>query len=261
MERDEPNIKIDFIRHGSYDSSRQDVLESEYPLTDIGRKEVREIKERVAVEKGQTVSFSGNNLRSLTSVVSAANLADPNFVGILDVNNAIDQKRLVQDPELLYRFLGNFLKFKTDLGIPKEQKKLFRAVIQYSDKYKKETGSEMTTYKDMREKVAKIILKYVIALQSWEKVSPKYKNPTMFRLVCANEYFYACFRFRITELVLGQEEAEKYMNWYEKEYERNENLKLTEQSFSVIRKDNLVEVILKDVYGELRFTDDKLFQV
>lgn len=261
MESNESKIKIDFVRHGSYDSNQPGVPERDYMLTDSGRKEVEKIKERIAVGKDQTVSFSGNNIRSLTSVVSIADLADPNFVGIEDVREAIDRRRVVSDPELLYRFLGNFSKFKADIGIPREQKKLFRAVVEHSDKYKKETGSEMTTYKDMREKVAKIILRYVIALQSWEKVSHKYKNSTMFRLVCANEYFYACFRYRITEIVLGKEEAEKYMDWYEKEYERNEGLKVTEQSFSIMRKDSVVDILLKDIYGELSFADDKLFQV
>jgi hypothetical protein len=53
----------------------------------------------------------------------------------------------------------------------------------------------------------------------------------------------------------------KYMEWYENEYERNEGLKITEQSFSIVRKGEDLEIILKDMYGEICFTDDKLFQV
>ena len=261
MENRESKIKIDFIRHGSYDSSDLSVPESDYPLTNEGREEIRKIKERVSVERDQTVSFSGNNFRSLASTVSVADLSDPSYVGINSVEDAIDKKKVVVDPDLLYRFLGNFAQFKESIGVPKEQKKLFRAVIQYSDKYKQETGSQMTAYKDMRDKVAKIVLRYVTAFQNWEKLSHKYQNPTMFRLVCANEYFYACFRYRITEIVSGEDEAKKYMEWYENEYERNEGLKITEQSFSIVRKGKDLEIILKDMYGEICFTDDKLFQV
>jgi hypothetical protein len=51
------------------------------------------------------------------------------------------------------------------------------------------------------------------------------------------------------------------MEWYENEYERNEGLKITEQSFSIVRKGEDLEIILKDIYGEICFIDDKLFQV
>lgn len=261
MENRQPKIKIDFIRHGAYDSSDLNIKESECPLTVEGREEVKKIKERVSVEKDQTVSFSGNNFRSLASTISVADLADPSFVGIENIEEAINTKKIVQDSELLYRFLGNFAQFKESVGIPKEQKKLFRAVVQFSDKYKQETGSQMTAYKDMREKVAKMVLRYIVAFQNWEKISHKYKNETMFRLVCANEYFYASFRYRITEIVFGEEEAKKYLDWYESEYERNEGLKISEQSFSIIRKGVDIEIVLKDVYGEVVFNDNKLLQV
>ena len=128
MENKEPKIKIDFIRHGAYDSSDLTTKESDYPLTEEGREEIRKIKERVSVEKNQTVSFSGNNFRSLVSTISVADLADPSFVGIESIKEAVDTKKLVPDSELLYRFLGNFAQFKESVGIPKEQKKLFRAV-------------------------------------------------------------------------------------------------------------------------------------
>ena len=257
MNNEDPKIVLQFVRHGDSDNSDKSLRPDDLPLTNESKFVISNLKKTLKLNKETTVGWSGDNVRSKDTVKILVNSGE--LDEILDLESKF---KSAVDNKLLYKMDPNFKSFKEYLGLPVEQKKLFRVVVNYSDKYSAESGVNLTTYSDMYKIVADYIIKYIKIIKKWERVHAKYDTNTMFRIFCANEYIYSSFRARLTEIMFGKISKEEYIDWYEKNFERDEVRKYEEQCVVITHneKDEVV-VNLKDPYGELSFGREQLLEL
>ena len=110
--------------------------------------------------------------------------------------------------------------------------------------------------------LSKLILKYAKIFPSWERISEQKKDKILYRVVCGKEYFYPCFRAKMTKRILGDKEFAEYLDWYSSniEYKDSSRLEIAEISIQVHENDEAV-AYLKDGYGTLEIPIDELEQV
>ena len=257
MSKENPNIILQFVRHGDHDISDKTRENKDLPLLDESKERIRVLKKTLVIDSNTAVGYSGDNKRSIDTVKI---LVDPEESK--EISDLERDYKIVTDHNLLYKMNANFRAFKDYLGLPEEQKKLFKVVVEYSEAFKKETGYDFTSYADMCNVVADYILRYVNILEKWEKVSFKYDTKSLFRIFCSNEYFYSSFRSKVEEVLFGEQAREKYVTWYENNFERNETRKYEEQSVTISRdKNNIISINLKDSYGEVSFSLEQLLMI
>ncbi|MFA6050375.1 MAG: hypothetical protein WC761_04230 [Candidatus Paceibacterota bacterium] len=257
MSNENPNIVMQFVRHGDHDDSNKSIPTKDYPLLDESKETLRTLRETLGIDHNTALAWSGDNKRSIDTSKIIVNEKETKEVSDLE-----ESFKIRLDPYLLYKMDGNFKAFKDYLGLSAEQKKLFRVVVEKSDAFKKETGYDFTSYADMCNAVADYVLRYVDILEKWEKVSFKYDTNSLFRVFCANEYFYASFRAKVEQVLFGEAAREKYVAWYESNFERNEERKHEEQSVTISRDaDKATLISLKDSYGEVAFGVDQLSEI
>ncbi len=251
------NIVLQFVRHGDHDISDKNIGSREYPLMAESKDRLLELKKELGINPDTTVGWAGDNKRSIDTVGILVNPEESK-----EISNLNKKFKIVVAPELLYKMDSNFKSFKDYLGLSIEQKNLFRVVVEHSDSFKKETGYDFTSYADMYQVIAEYIDRYVSILEKWEKVSFKYNTDSLYRVFCANEYFYASFRSKMEEVLHGKEARDNYVDWYEKNFERNEERKYEEQSLSISRDQNKRVVLnIKDPYGEISFRKEDLSMI
>ncbi len=228
-----------------------------YPLTPESKEELQALREKLALKPETSIGFHGNNLRSKQTIEA---LVRPDSAEEQEFEKLNYKARL--DDDLLYKINGNFTAFKEYLGVEPSNKILFRLIKDRSDDFKRESGLDFTAYQDMVDIVCDYILKYTHVLPNWKKVSDKYSTAQLSRLFCANEYFYPSFRTAITQAKLGDEAAEAYVVWFEKNMERNEDRKHDECSV-IIREDESGALVLTihDTYGDLECTPDDILTI
>ncbi|MCX6717456.1 MAG: hypothetical protein NTU76_02160 [Candidatus Taylorbacteria bacterium] len=254
MSAERPDIKMEFVRHGDHDQYNQILENKDLPLVDESIEKLRELRETLGIKPETTAAWSGDNKRSIDTCNILLNHQEQDEIEGLEKNY-----KIAIDPNLLYKKNANFKDFKDYLGLPEEQKKVFRAIVEHSEEFKRATGSDFTSYADLCNAVVDYVIKYTRVLDRWEKISFKYSTQSLFRIFCANEYFYSSFR-SLVELVLGGNEArDKYVSWYEDNFERNEDRKHEEQSVTISRNNvGLISIVIKDSYGEISINLDQL---
>ncbi len=252
-----PKIKMEFVRHGDHDQSDRTLEDRDMPLLDESKKRLQELRKTLNINPDTSVAWSGNNKRSIDTCNILINPRAEEEIESLENNY-----KIATDPDMLYKKSANFKDFKDYLGLPVEQKKVFRAIVEHSEEFKRATGSDFTSYADMCHVVLDYVIRYVRILERWEKISFKYTTQTLFRIFCANEYFYSSFR-SIVELLLGGNQArDSYVSWYETQFERNEERKHEEQSVTISRNDDgHVSIVIKDSYGEVNLSLNQLFAI
>jgi|SRR3989344_1304395 len=257
MSRENSNIILQFVRHGDHDISDKSRANKDLPLLDESKKRLRALKKTLGINSSTTVGFSGNNLRSIDT--TEVLVSPDESKEILDLEKDFKVK---VDLNLLYKMDANFKAFKNHLGLSDAQKKIFRAVVEHSDSFKKETGYDFTSYADMCNVITDYVLRYIEILEKWEKVSFKYDTKSLLRVFCANEYFYSSFRSKVEEVLFDEQAKEKYIIWYENNFERNETRKHEEQSVTISRdENNIILIKLKDSYSEVTFTLEQLLMI
>ena len=257
MNKENSNIILQFVRHGDHDISDKSRANKDLPLLDESKKRLRVLKKTLGINSSTAVGFSGNNLRSIDT--TEVLVSPDESKEILDLERDFKVKI---DLNLLYKMDANFKAFKNHLGLSDAQKNIFRAVVEHSDSFKKETGYDFTSYVDLCNVITDYVLRYIEILEKWEKVSFKYDTKSLFRVFCANEYFYSCFRSKVEEVLFGEQAKEKYIAWYENNFERNEIRKHDEQSATISRDaNNNILINLKDSYGEVTFSLDQLLMI
>lgn len=257
MNRENPNIILQFVRHGDHDISDKTKENKDLPLLDESREKIRALKKTLGIDSNTAVGYSGDNKRSIDTVKILVNPEESREISDLERDY-----KVVADHNLLYKMNANFKAFKDYLGLPVEQKKLFRVIVEYSEDFKKDTGYDFTSYADMCNVVVDYVLKYVNILEKWGKLSFKYDTKSLFRIFCANEYFYSSFRSKVEEVLFGKQAREKYVTWYENNFERNEVRKYEEQSVTISRdENNMILINLRDSYGEVKLNLEQLLMV
>ena len=257
MSKETSNIILQFARHGGHDLSHGVKTPNDFPLLEQSKETLRALKKNLGIDSNTAVGWSGDNTRSMDTTKILVHPEESREISELEKDY-----KVVADPSLLYKMDANFKAFKDHLGLPKEQKKIFRAVVEHSDAFKKETGYDFTSYADMCNVIIDYVLRYIEILEKWEKVSFKYDAKSLFRVFCANEYFYSSFRSKVEEVLFGEQAKEKYISWYESNFERNEVRKHEEQSATISRdENNNVSIKLKDSYGEVAFDLDQLLMI
>ena len=257
MSIEKPAIKMEFVRHSEHDQSDQTLENKDWPLLDESAQNLRELRETLGINPETAVAWSGDNKRTIDTCNILINPRELEEIESLERNY-----KVAVDPNLLYKKNANFKDFKTHLGLPEEQKKVFRAVVEHSEEFRRATGSDFTSYADMCNVVVDYVIKYTHILERWEKISFKYSTQSLFRVFGANEYFYASFR-SIVELALGGNQArDNYVSWYEENFERNEERKHEEQSVTISRNnDGCISIVISDSYGEVSIGLDQLMKV
>lgn len=257
MNKEKPNIILQFARHGDRDLSDKTKSPEESPLSEESKKTLHALKKTLGIDSSTAVGLSGNNKRSVDTTKILVNPEESSEVSSLEKDFKVSVV-----PNLLYKMNANFKAFKDYLKLPDDQKKLFRVVVEQSDDFKKKTGYDFTSYADMCTAIADYIFKYVNILKRWEDISFKYNTKSLFRVFTANEYFYSSFRSKVEEVLFGEQARENYILWYENNFERNEDRKHEEQSATISRDPNGVILIhLNDSYGEVTFNLDQLLMI
>lgn len=257
MSKENSNIILQFIRHGGHDMSDKTKANKDLPLLDESREGLCALKKTLGIDSNTAVGYADDNKRSIDTVKILVNPEESREISDLERDY-----KVVVDPNLLYKMDANFRAFKDYLGLPEQQKKLFRVVVERSDTFKKETGHDFTSYADMCSVVVGYVLRYINIFKKWEKISFKYDTKSLFRIFCSNEYFYSSFRSKVEEVLFGEEAREKYVSWYENNFERNETRKHEEQSVTISRdENNIILINLKDSYSEVTFNLEQLLMM
>lgn len=257
MNEEKSEIKMEFVRHGDHDQFNQTLDNKDLPLVDESTQRIQALRENLGINPDTSVAWSGDNKRSIDTCNILLNTQEQDEVEKLEKNY-----KIAVDPNLLYKRSANFKDFKEYLGLPEEQKKVFRAIVEHSEDFKRETGSDFTSYADLCNVVVDYVIRYTRILDRWEKISFKYSTRSLFRIFCANEYFYSSFRSLIELASGGKEARDEYVNWYEDNFERNEERKHEEQSVTISRNDDkLVSIVIKDSYGEINIGLDQLMRI
>lgn len=219
-------MELFFIRHGEHGGEGS-------MLTDIGREEVSEVKERIEPNDTSIVFYPPGSRFSQTAEI---------ILGQMDSKFKRHEVR-----QLSYLRINQTTPYYNGLIQSIRERKCLEYHIHNSDNHIIETGENISSYTTMASLTAGLILKYISILQNY---SGK-EDLNLMRVFCAREFIWSSFRAKIIELKYGEDAMHEYVQWYsqtqEGKAEARRNVTNISSSFN---KTGDISIYLSDIYGE-----------
>jgi len=232
------------------------------PLTEIGEQESREIGENIRVNPDQTVGYSGDIIRSVATTLLAMNPDLDERVNLEGkIKEYLERGRIRKDPALLYHNPSANPEFQKALDQATHEGHVFDFLVHESDEFAKESGVEISTHSNMVRAAGSIVSRYMSVLDNWDKVSSKYQDKELYRVFCAKEYIFPSFRAEMTRHVAGDEEMERYIQWYDENIEGNKDKRTETARVHLVVENGDYSFYLEDSFGKLPFSKEDIMNI
>lgn len=218
-------MELFFIRHGEHGGENS-------MLTDLGKEEVRDIKEQIGLNDTCIVFYPPGSRFSETAEI------------ILGEQDSPFKRREVR--QLSYLRIDQTTPYYKGLIESIRARRCLEYHVLNSDRYIRESGENISSYTTMASLVSKILLKYVSIQQNCmnDQVS------TIQRVFCAREFIWASFRAKIIEQKYGEEAMFEYVEWYSQTQEGKVEARKSIANICTEPYQEDMVIRISDIYGE-----------
>lgn len=219
-------MELFFIRHGEHGG------ENSF-LTDVGKEEVRGMKEQIRPNDTSIVFHPPGSRFSETAEIILGEMDSP------------FKRREVR--QLSYMRIDQTTPYYKGLIESIRAHRCLEYHVLNSDRYIKESGEDISSYTTMAALVSRLLLKYISIQQDCtsEQVS------TIQRVFCAREFIWSSFRAKVLEQKYGDEAMFKYVEWYSQTQEgQGEARKSIAHISTKLYQGEDIIIQISDIYGD-----------